>query len=80
MTAPARYDKARAIALDHDIMRFFQGLGVAERNQLHTASFAPNADAARNTGVAAGILHVAECDGVLVRWSKLAKEVGVVAD
>ncbi|MEQ1776720.1 MAG: bifunctional 3-(3-hydroxy-phenyl)propionate/3-hydroxycinnamic acid hydroxylase [Burkholderiales bacterium] len=40
--ARAVYDKPRAFALDHEIMRVFQGLGVSEKIQPHTAPFAPS--------------------------------------
>lgn len=36
------YDKPRAFALDHEIMRVFQKLGVAEQILPHTAPFAPS--------------------------------------
>lgn len=36
------YDKPRAIAVDHEIMRVFQGLGVVERIEQHVAIFPPS--------------------------------------
>ncbi|MBB3258616.1 3-(3-hydroxy-phenyl)propionate hydroxylase [Paraburkholderia bannensis] len=36
------YDKPRAIAVDHEIMRVFQGLGVVERIAEHVAVFPPS--------------------------------------
>ena len=36
------YDKPRAIALDHEVMRTFQGLGIAEKILPHTAPFTPS--------------------------------------
>ncbi len=36
------YDKPRAFALDHEIMRVFQGLGIAEAVMPHTAPFTPS--------------------------------------
>jgi len=36
------YDKPRAIAVDHEIMRVFQGLGVVERVAEHVAVFPPS--------------------------------------
>ncbi|WP_134143920.1 bifunctional 3-(3-hydroxy-phenyl)propionate/3-hydroxycinnamic acid hydroxylase [Paraburkholderia sp. BL6665CI2N2] len=36
------YDKPRAIAVDHEIMRVFQGLGVAEHIAPHVAVFPPS--------------------------------------
>ncbi|MDR5832215.1 bifunctional 3-(3-hydroxy-phenyl)propionate/3-hydroxycinnamic acid hydroxylase [Caballeronia sp. LP006] len=33
------YDKPRAIAVDHEIMRVFQGMGVADRVMKHVAAF-----------------------------------------
>ena len=36
------YDKPRAIAVDHEIMRVFQGLGVVERIAQHVAVFPPS--------------------------------------
>jgi 3-(3-hydroxy-phenyl)propionate hydroxylase len=36
------YDKPRAIAVDHEIMRVFQGLGVADRVMEHVAVFPPS--------------------------------------
>lgn len=36
------YDKPRAIALDHEIMRIFQDLGLAERIASHIAAFPPS--------------------------------------
>jgi 3-(3-hydroxy-phenyl)propionate hydroxylase len=40
--ARAIYDKPRAIALDHEIMRLFDGMGVAEAVLPHTAPFPPS--------------------------------------
>jgi 3-(3-hydroxy-phenyl)propionate hydroxylase len=36
------YDKPRAFALDHEIMRVFQGLGIAGQVSAHTAPFTPS--------------------------------------
>jgi 3-(3-hydroxy-phenyl)propionate hydroxylase len=36
------YDKPRAFALDHEIMRIFQNLGIAEEVLPHTAPFTPS--------------------------------------
>ncbi|MDB5964224.1 MAG: bifunctional 3-(3-hydroxy-phenyl)propionate/3-hydroxycinnamic acid hydroxylase [Polaromonas sp.] len=36
------YDKPRAIALDHEIMRVFQQIGVADRVQQHVEPFTPS--------------------------------------
>lgn len=36
------YDKPRAFALDHEIMRVFEGLGIAEAVAPHTAPFTPS--------------------------------------
>jgi 3-(3-hydroxy-phenyl)propionate hydroxylase len=36
------YDKPRAIAVDHEIMRVFQGLGVVDRIAKHVAVFPPS--------------------------------------
>jgi 3-(3-hydroxy-phenyl)propionate hydroxylase len=36
------YDKPRAFALDHEIMRVFQGLGIADAVAAHTAPFTPS--------------------------------------
>ena len=33
------YDLPRAVALDHEVMRIFQGLGIAESVQAHTEPF-----------------------------------------
>ncbi len=40
--ATAIYDKPRAFALDHEIMRVFQGLGIAAEVEPHTAPFTPS--------------------------------------
>ncbi|MDE1184747.1 bifunctional 3-(3-hydroxy-phenyl)propionate/3-hydroxycinnamic acid hydroxylase [Paraburkholderia sp.] len=40
--ARAVYDKPRAIAVDHEIMRVFQGLGVVDRIAEHVAVFPPS--------------------------------------
>jgi 3-(3-hydroxy-phenyl)propionate hydroxylase len=36
------YDKPRAIAVDHEIMRVFQGLGVVDRVMEHVSAFPPS--------------------------------------
>ena len=36
------YDKPRAIALDHEIMRIFQNLGIAEKIALYCEPFSPS--------------------------------------
>jgi 3-(3-hydroxy-phenyl)propionate hydroxylase len=40
--SPEVYDKPRAFALDHEIMRVFQGLGIADAVAAHTAPFTPS--------------------------------------
>ncbi len=39
---PAVYDKPRAFALDHEVMRVFQDLGIADAVAPHTAPFTPS--------------------------------------
>jgi 3-(3-hydroxy-phenyl)propionate hydroxylase len=39
---PAVYDKPRAFALDHEIMRVFEDLGIADAVAPHTAPFTPS--------------------------------------
>src|SRR5574339_804544 len=40
--SPAVYDKPRAFALDHEAMRVFEDIGVAEAVAAHTAPFTPS--------------------------------------
>jgi 3-(3-hydroxy-phenyl)propionate hydroxylase len=40
---PAVYDKPRAFALDHEVMRVFEDLGIADAIAPHTAPFTPSA-------------------------------------
>jgi 3-(3-hydroxy-phenyl)propionate hydroxylase len=40
--APAIYDKPRAFALDHEVMRILQNIGVADAVLPHTAPFTPS--------------------------------------
>jgi 3-(3-hydroxy-phenyl)propionate hydroxylase len=40
---PAVYDKPRAFALDHEVMRVFEDLGIANAVAPHTAPFTPSA-------------------------------------